>query len=89
MIASQIKTASDLKSFVESAGHESHFFTRATMKFFGDTMKNYGVRGPAPLETHSGTVHVFELYRRRPVKHGMQESAFFDAETFRQVFPKR
>ena len=37
-------TPSQLKYEVEVAGHERHFFDRKTMKFFGDTMSNYGVR---------------------------------------------
>jgi len=88
MLAAQIKTASDLKSFVESSGREPYFFDRKTMKFFGDRMSNYGVRKPAPIVTIGGeTVQAFELYRRRPVKHGLQESAWFNATTFACVFP--
>lgn len=68
MLFAQIKTASNLKMFVES-GTDSYFFTRSTMRFFGDTMRNYGVRHLTP-----GTI---ELYRRRPVKHGLFNSAFF------------
>lgn len=82
-------TASELKYRVESAGHESHFFTRQTMKFFGDTMRNYGARGPGTIQTYSGTATVYELYRRRPVKHGLRDSAFFDAETFERRFKDR
>lgn len=97
MIASQIKTASDLRAFVEDAKPDSHFFSRQTMRFFGDTMRNYGVRrvtirvrydtngdyiGPDGVE-----VEAFELYRRRPVKAGNQKSAYFRADTFRQTFP--
>ena len=37
-------TASELKYQVEVSGNEPHYFTRSTMKFFGDTMRNYGVR---------------------------------------------
>ena len=84
----KIKTASDLKAAVESAGHESHFFTRSTMKFFGDTMKNYGVRQPRTVATNAGDdVPAYELTRRRAVRHGMKDSAFFHADTFRRVFP--
>lgn len=36
--------ASELKYRVETAEHAPHFFTRRTMNFFGDTMRNYGVR---------------------------------------------
>jgi hypothetical protein len=84
-----IKTASDLKYHVEQSGNEPHFFTRETMKFFGDTMRNYGVRQPVEVETISGDkVKAFELVRRRPVKHGLQSSSWFNAETFERVFPK-
>lgn len=68
---------------VESAGHESFFFTRDTMKFFGDTMRNYGVRA-ATIDGRA----VWELYRKRPVKHGMTDSAYFSQDEFRRVFKK-
>lgn len=85
---SNIKTASDLKRAVEQANHEAFFFTRDTMKFFGDTMANYGVRQPREVTTNTGEkVQAYELYRRRPVKHGLKTSAWFCAETFRRVFP--
>ena len=88
MLATQIKTASDLKMFVESAGHDSEFFTRSTMRFFGDTMRNYGLRQPQPVTLYDGsTVLAYELFRRRPVKHGLRASAWFNAETFARVFP--
>lgn len=89
-------TPSELKYHVESSAHESHFFTRKTMSFFGDTMKNYGVRsemircyydadgvyiGGAGVD-----VEVWELYRKRPVKHGLKDSAYFDKQTFKRVF---
>jgi hypothetical protein len=84
-----IKTASDLKYQVEQAGHEPHFFNRDTMKFFGDTMRNYGIRQPVEIETLSGhKVKAFELVRRRAVKHGLQSSSWFNADTFERVFPK-
>lgn len=82
-------TASELKYQVEQAGHVPYFFTRETMKFFGDTMKNYGVRS-ATVQTYSGrTVEVWELYRKRPVKHGLRMSHYFDKQTFDRVHPKR
>ena len=75
-------TASELKYKVEDTG--SYFFTRNSMKFFGDTMRNYGVR-KATIEKNSEAVEVWELYRRRPVKHGLQTSAYFDKVTFDRV----
>jgi hypothetical protein len=84
----RIETASDLKHAVEEAGYSPHFFTRDTMRFWGDTMRNYGVRQPVEVETPSGDrVMAYELFRRRPVKHGLTNSAWFCAETFRRVHP--
>lgn len=74
MMPSQIKTASDLRGFVDATG--SHFFDRSSMKFFGDTMRNYGVRDAG---------YAWELYRRKAVKHGLKNSAFFDKVTFARV----
>jgi hypothetical protein len=75
-------TASELKYRVESAGHEPHFFTRRTMRFFGDTMRNYGCRATRIYIRTGESVPVWELYRKRPVKHGLTGSAFFDRSTF-------
>ena len=86
----EIKTSSDLKYMVEHSGKESHFFTRRTMKFFGDTMRNYGVRKARVFmrgDIKNSGVYVWELYRRRPTKHGLMSSAYFDMETFGRVFP--
>ncbi len=84
--ATNIKTSSDLRYAVEEAGHAPAFFTRDSMRFFGDTMRNYGVRrvtvttimGDAPTEA-------YELYRRQPVRNGMDASAFFCAHSFRRL----
>lgn len=67
-------TPSELKYNVDQTG--SYFFTRSTMRFFGDTMKNYGVRDAGMC---------WELYRRRPVKHQLQASAYFDKKTFERI----
>lgn len=91
-----IKTASDLKYYVENAGHESFFFARKTMRFFGDTMRNYGVRKTTIQTCYDAegnyvdggtTLEVYELYRRKSVKHGLSDSAYFDAVTFHRRFP--
>jgi hypothetical protein len=84
--------ASDLKFHVTSAGFDSHFFTRETMRFFGDTMRNYGVRSvivTCRSEKTGGaeSVSAWELFRRKPVKHGVKGSAYFCKNTFRRVFP--
>lgn len=88
--------ASELKYHVENAGHETYFFTRKTMSFFGDTMKNYGVRKTTIRTMYDVEgdyvgadgvgLEVYELYRKKPVKHGLQSSAYFDCVTFKRVF---
>ena len=87
MKTTSIRTASDLKYHVEQAGYESFFFTRPNMRFGGDTMANYGIRQPVTIQTRNGPVIAYELVRRRPVKHGLQCSAWFDASSFCRVFP--
>lgn len=81
-----IKTASQLKALVECSNPNSKFFTRANMKFAGDTMANYGVRSTTVTNSQGDQVEVWELYRRKPVKYGLQKSAYFDKQTFSQVF---
>jgi hypothetical protein len=77
----------ELKYEVEKTN--PHFFTSKTMKFFGDTMKNYGVRS-AVIDTYSATgVNCWELYRIHAVKHGLQDSAYFTKDTFHRVHIKR
>jgi len=68
--------ASELKFQVVNANSNSHFFDRKTMRFFGDTMRNYGVRSAEDN---------WELYRKHAVKHGLHNSVYFDKETFKQV----
>ena len=72
MLFNQIKTASNLKSFVEN-GSDSFFFERKTMAFFGDTMRNFGI----VKWSHNGK-QVIELYRKRAVKHGLNRSHYFE-----------
>ena len=75
-------TPSELKRKVEATG--SLYFTRNNMKFAGDTMRNYGVRAkPVAIETYTyGKVECWELYRKKPVKHSLNASAYFDVHTF-------
>ena len=72
-------TPSECKYQIEAARSAPYFFDRTTMLFFGDTMKNYGVRDAGEN---------WELYRKRPVKHGLKDSVFFDKTTWERVFPK-
>lgn len=74
--------SSELKSLFCQAWQDSHFFDRGAMRFFGDRMANYGVR-QAVIDTDSETdIPVWELFRRRPVKHGLKMSAYFRRDTF-------
>ena len=75
-----IKTPSDLKyEYERIKGASGHFFDRATMRFFGDTMKNYGVRDCGKW---------VELFRRRSVKHGLNSSTYFHKKTMRETKTK-
>ena len=83
-------TPSELKYEVEKTN--SVFFTRASMSFFGDTMKNYGVRQtevslPSADRTGVYVDTVYELYRKKPVKYGLRKSVFFDRFTFKTLYP--
>ena len=89
-------TSTELKQHVEQ-GQDRFFFTRDTMKFFGDTMANYGVRNGGTMPYHYDdtgnnysetprTIEVWELYRKHPVKHGLRDSAYFNKDTFARVF---
>lgn len=70
-------TPSELKYNVQATGRETHFFDYKTMHFFGDTMRNYGCRSVI----HDG-LDCWELYRKRPVKHGVTGSHFFAKSDF-------
>ena len=90
-------TPSDLKYEHELRHPESYFFDRKTMRFFGDTMRNYGVRKAAVKTDYDAegnytgrpteSVDVWELFRRSPVKCGNTSSAFFACDDFRRVHP--
>lgn len=79
-------TPSELKYKIENT--ESHFFDRKTIKFFGDTMRNYGCCKNVVDTPTQKNVPVWELYRKKPVKHGLQSSAYFHQDNFNQIFKK-
>ena len=79
----------ELKCRVKQTG--SFFFSRKTMRFFGDTMKNYSCSSN-PIEIIDSLDNrrkVYALWRKTPVKQGLQETAYFDAITFKRVSIKR
>ena len=69
-------TLTELREQVEQ-GEDRFFFAKEPMRFYGDSMSNYGVRD------NGGT---WELYRFHPVKYGLQASTYFDKKTFNRVF---
>jgi len=52
------------------------------MRFAGDTMANYGLR---VIDSEGNKL--FELYRKKPVKYGLQKSVYFDIVTLQKVNP--
>ena len=72
-------TSSDLKYYTQDTN--PHFFTRSNMKFFGDTMRNYGVRS-----CNIDGIDLWELYRKKPVRRGHQRSHYFRKDNFEKVF---
>lgn len=72
---------SELKAAILAADPDNHFFDRGAMRFFGDSMANYGVRSVTV-----GGVEAWELYRRRPVRHGLQGSHYFAKASARPLW---
>ena len=92
-----IKNPSDLKWLMEYPGVDRSkksrgFFSRDNMKFFGDTMSNFGLRKPKEIEDIMGDIRfAYELYRKRPVKNGLDGSHWFEIHndgTVLRVFTK-
>ena len=88
-------TLTELKSNVDNTG--SKFFSRGSLKFLGDSLRNYGVRSGV-VDSEYGedrkymgagntrTVDAWELYRKSPVKNGLTNSTYFDKKNFQVVF---
>jgi hypothetical protein len=84
-------TASVLKQLYERNNPNGHFFDRGTMRFFGDTMRNFGVLdgGTVKTVTEKGIedVGVWELYRKRPVNGGLHGFCrYFRKDTGSEIF---
>lgn len=62
--------ASQLKAMHLTLQPDSHFFTRDTMRFFGDTMRNFKVR--------KACTNTYILSRRQPVKNGLNSTYEFN-----------
>jgi hypothetical protein len=70
-----IVNASDIKYRYQQLNPNGHFFDRATMKFFGDSMANFGVRKV------EGAREMYHLYRKRSVKHGLRGDGWIFDDT--------
>ncbi|CAB4222635.1 hypothetical protein UFOVP1655_159 [uncultured Caudovirales phage] len=75
--------ASELKRNLGHTG--SYFFNRENMKFFGDSMANFGVRKRVICNNRGVEVECWELWRKRAVKHGLQSSHYWAVDNFRAV----
>ena len=77
-------TASELKAQYELHNPDGHFFTRNNMRFAGDKMSNYYVpAATVDIKRYDGTLtKCYELQRRRPVKGGLNKSAYFSTDSF-------
>jgi hypothetical protein len=95
-------TPSDLKYHVQQANTEGHYFDRSSMRFFGDTMANYGCRSAVvranydvdglyvgDIDEGGVLIEVWELYRKRAVKHGLKDSVYFAKDDYRRVYPAK
>ena len=78
----------ELKYKVMDTG--SYFFDRSSMKFFGDTMKNYYVSAKTEIITTSlnNKHNCYVLNRIQPVKCNLKDPAYFDVNTFERVLGK-
>lgn len=63
----------ELKRLHLEKAPKSHFFSYRTMRFFGDTLANFGVK---KLCTNT-----YSVYRKKPVKHGLNSGYEFNIFT--------
>lgn len=86
---------STLKRLYIENNPSGHFFDKDAMHYFGDTMKNYGVRS-ASLQVrmigngyeYKKPVDCWELYRKFPVKNGLKDSVFFRKDNLKILLSK-
>jgi len=83
-------TPSELKQLYEFNNPEGYFFNRKTMRFFGDTMANFGVRDAGHIKSMTDhgikMVEAWSLYRKRPVNGGLHgHCAYFRKDNGQEV----
>jgi hypothetical protein len=84
-------TASRLKDLYYWNNPAGHFFDHKSMRFFGDTMRNFGVRDYGSLRSMVGgkivEVDVWDLYRKRPVAGGLHgHCAYFRKDNGQVIY---
>jgi len=83
-------TIHELKYNYELNNPEGFFFSRKTMKFFGDRLSNFGVRKAVIKATTTKGIEdleVYDLIRKRPVKHGLYgHCVYLRRDNFKVVF---
>lgn len=76
---------SELKKRYEENNRPAMYFCRENMRGAGDTMSNYGVMASTVVDMYGKEREVWCLYRKFPVKYGVQTPTFFDKGSFRIV----
>lgn len=66
-----VLTPAQIRARYEQNNPDGHCFDRKSMRFFGDTMRNFRA-----VRTETG----YRLERRRPVKHGLSRALEFDVD---------
>jgi hypothetical protein len=73
-------TPTELKQKVQATG--SHFFDRESMRFFGDTMSNFGC-----VSTELNGIPCWRLHRKRPTKDSSRGMFYFRKDNFEEIYP--
>lgn len=66
-----VLTPAQIRLRYQQNNPDGHCFDRKSMRFFGDTMRNFRA-----VRTETG----YRLERRRPVKHGLSSALLFTAQ---------
>lgn len=81
-------TVYELKRLYYLNNPDGHYFDRETMRFFGDSMRNFGLRDVGKIKRLNFTsgeaeeIDAVLLYRRHPVNGGLHgDMDFFRKDT--------
>lgn len=81
-------TPQELKYNLENRKSNSYFFSKDTMRAFGDTMSNYGIMPHTVdiIDIMGNIRECYELFRKKPNKLNLISSAYFDVNSFEWVY---